>query len=375
MTEIGFQKLEQSNVKNFQDLQNEIIKTNKCCACGACIAYCESQSFDVSEMNGYIPEFKSEKSVNNCTKCGICYYICPQTNILLKELNDTYCIEDKIGHISKIFAAKTTDLALEKVGQDGGVVSAILTFLFEKHKIDAAIVSEYNANFEPVPKIIFDKEDLFKSAGTRYSISPQIFPLKNLYTIPQEILMKKEIFDIDQLRIAFIGTPCQCRAVSKMKFLFVKPAHVIKYIIGLFCYENFIHSQLYDILERETKVDPTNIKKTWIKKNFFIQTKDNKEFEIDIKTLNAAVRNNCLECDEFTGRFTDISIGASGAPEGYSMILIRTDNGEKVINNMLSKGILEQFIVPFNKTIEWKNKKLDWFNKLISLKNKQQNLY
>ncbi|MFX0035217.1 MAG: Coenzyme F420 hydrogenase/dehydrogenase, beta subunit C-terminal domain [Candidatus Hermodarchaeota archaeon] len=371
MTELGFQKLEQSNVKNFQDLQNEIIKTNKCCACGACIAYCESQSFDVIEMNGYIPEFKSEKSVNNCTKCGVCYYICPQTNILLKELNDTYCIEDKIGHISKIFAAKTTDLALEKVGQDGGVVSAILTFLFEKHKIDAAIVSEYNANFEPVPKIIFDKEDLFKSAGTRYSISPQIFPLKNLYTIPQEILMKKEIFDIDQLRIAFIGTPCQCRAVSKMKFLFVKPAHVIKYIIGLFCYENFIYSQLYDILQRETKVDPTNIKKTWIKKNFFIQTKDNKEFEINIKTLNAAVRNNCLECDEFTGRFTDISIGASGAPEGYSMILIRTDNGEKVINNMLSKGILEQFIVPFNKTIEWKNKKLDWFNKLISLKNKQ----
>jgi len=128
---------------------------------------------------------------------------------------------------------------------------------------------------------------------------------------------------------------------------------------------------LYDILKRETEVHPTKIKKTWIKKNFFIQTKDDKEFEIDINTLDPAVRNNCHECDEFTGRFTDISVGASGAPEGYSMTLIRTDNGEKVINNMLSKGIIEQFIVPVNNAIEWKNKKLDWFNKLIALKNKK----
>ena len=371
MTESTSQKFFSKEVKTFEDLNNEIIKSNKCCACGACIAYCESQGFDVIEMIEYIPKFKSEKNADNCTKCGVCYYICPQTKILLKELNDTYSIEDNIGNIVKILAAKATNSTLGKAGQDGGVVSAILVHLFEKHKIDAAIVSEFDNNFKPIPKIIFDKEDLFKSAGTRYSISPQIFPLKNLYTISKEILIKNEIFEIDQLRIAFIGTPCQCRAVSKMKFLNVKPAHVIKYIIGLFCFENFIYSQLYDILKRELKIDPSNIKKTWIKKNFFIQTKDNKEFEVDIKTLNPAVRNNCHECDEFTGRFTDISVGASGAPDGYSMILIRTANGENVINNMLSKGVIEQFIIPFNKTVEWKNKKIDWFNKLISLKNQK----
>ena len=141
--------------------------------------------------------------------------------------------------------------------------------------------------------------------------------------------------------MAFIGTPCQCRAINKMKFLYIKPAHVIKYVIGLFCFENFIYTQLYDILKRETRVYSTNIKITWIKKNFFFQTKDNKEF-----------------------------VGASGAPKGYSMILIRTNNGEKLVNNMLSRGIIQQYVVPFNKTIEWKNKKLNWYNKLISLKRR-----
>ncbi|MFX1391753.1 MAG: Coenzyme F420 hydrogenase/dehydrogenase, beta subunit C-terminal domain [Promethearchaeota archaeon] len=370
MTESEFLKLSQGKVKSFEDLENEIIRSNKCCACGACISYCECQAFDVIEMNQYIPMFKSEKSINNCTNCGVCYYICPQTSVLSRELNDLYKIEDDIGHLTKFLAAKTTNTTLEKFVQNGGVVSAILTYLFDRHKIDAAIVSEFSNNFEPVPKIIFDKEELFKSAGTRYSISPQIFPLKDLYNLPQEILVKNKIFDIDQLRIAFIGTPCQCRAVSKMKFLGVKPAHVIKYIIGLFCFENFIYSQLYDILKIETKVYPSNIKKTWINKNFFVKTKDNKEFEIDIKTLNPAVRKNCYECDEFTGKCTDISVGGSGAPEGYSMILTRTQKGEKVINSMLSKGIIEQYIVPFNKTIEWKYKKLGWYKKLISLKER-----
>ncbi|MFW9819255.1 MAG: Coenzyme F420 hydrogenase/dehydrogenase, beta subunit C-terminal domain [Candidatus Thorarchaeota archaeon] len=370
MTELAYKKHFQNDVKTFEDVKNEVIERNKCCACGACIAYCESQGFDVIEMNGDIPEFKSKKSIDNCTECGVCYYICPQTKILKKELNEAFSIDDSIGNIIKVLAAKTTISSLDKIWQNGGVVTAILTYLFDKHKIDAAIVSEFDMNFQPVPKIIFDKKDIVKSAGTRYSISSQISPLKNLYTIPKEILKNKEIFDVDQLRMAFIGTPCQCKAVSKMKFLHVKPAHVIKYIISLFCFENFLYTQLYDILKKETEVNPAKIKKTWIKKNFFLQTKDNKKYEIDIRILDPAVRNNCRDCNDFTGRFADISVGASGAPEGYSMILVRTDTGEKVINKMLSNRIIDQFIVPSKNIIEWKNKKIDWYKKLISLKIK-----
>ena len=357
--------------KTFKDLEKEVIQVNLCCACGACIAYCESQSFNVIEMDDYTPKFKSEKNADNCKECSICYYICPQTSTLSEKLQDSHCIEDEIGHIIKILAAKTTDAAIEKVGQDGGIVSTLLTYLFEYRKIDAAIVSEYNENFEPIPKIIFDKENLLKSAGTRYFISPQILPLKDLYNISLEILNKKHIIDIDQIRIAFVGTPCQCRALSKMKLLHIKPAHVIKYIISLFCFENFNYKQLYDILKKETKVELKDIQKTWIKKNFFIKTKNNKEIEVNIKTLDPAVRKHCQDCDEFTGKFSDISIGAAGAPKGYSMILVRTEISEKLINSMLSEGYIQQFIVPVDQNIQWKDRKLNWFKKLISLKIKK----
>ncbi|MFX1259433.1 MAG: Coenzyme F420 hydrogenase/dehydrogenase, beta subunit C-terminal domain, partial [Promethearchaeota archaeon] len=310
-------------------------------------------------------------NAENCTECGVCYYICPQTSTLLEKLNKAHGVEDEIGYFIKFLAAKTTDEAIEKVGQDGGIVTTILTYLFNHHKIDAAIISEFDINFKPIPKIIFDKKDLLKSSGTRYSVSSQILPLKNLYNISQEILENKGIFDIDQLRVAFIGTPCQCRAINKMKFLHIKPAHVIKYVFSLFCFENFDYNQLYDILKKETKVKPSDIKKTWIKKNFFIRTKNNEEFEVNIETLNPAVRNHCHECNEFTGRFSDISIGASGAPKGYSMIIIRTKNGEEIINSVLSRGLIEQFIVATDQNVEWKNRKLSWFKKMISYKNKK----
>lgn len=358
-------------IKTFRDLEKDVIKTNKCCACGACISHCESQSFDVIEMEGYTPKFKSDKNADKCTECGVCYYICPQTTTLMKELNEFHGIEDEIGHVIKVLAAKTTIAEIEKVGQDGGVVSTILSYLIDERKIDAAIVSEYDENFEPFPKIVFDKEDLSKSAGTRYSISSQILPLKNLYDISQEILEKKDILDIDKLRVAFVGTPCQCKAINKMKFLHIKPTHVIKYIISLFCFENFNYTQLYDILKKETEVKRPEIKKTWIKKNFFLITQDDREFEVNIKTLNSAVRDHCHECNDFTGKFSDISIGASGVPKGYSMIIIRTQNGETLINSALSSAVIEKYIVPAEESGEWKNKKLNWFKKLIAYKAKE----
>ncbi|MFW9882192.1 MAG: coenzyme F420 hydrogenase/dehydrogenase beta subunit N-terminal domain-containing protein, partial [Candidatus Thorarchaeota archaeon] len=217
MTESDSKEHIDISIKTFKDINDEIIKTNKCCSCGACIAYCESQNFNVIEMNEYRPSFKSEKNAYNCTECGVCYYICPQTTIFLEKLNDTYNVEDQIGYIIKILAAKTTNTIIAKVGQDGGVVSTILTYLFDKHKIDAAIVSEFDKKFKPIPKIVFNKDDLLKSAGTRYSISPQIIPLKDLYNVTQEILLKKRVFNIDQLCVAFVGTPCQCKAISKMR--------------------------------------------------------------------------------------------------------------------------------------------------------------
>lgn len=360
-------------IKTFKSLEDEIVTPKKCCACGACIAYCESQAFDVIEMKDYTPQFKTDKSEENCKECSYCYYICPQTDPLLDQLKVVHQVEDELGHILNVIAAKTTDSIIQKAGQDGGVVSTILTYLFDTNNIDAAVVSEYDENYEPIPKIIYDKEDLVKSAGTRYSISPNILPLKNLEEVAQEVIdHQKRIYDPDQIHLAFVGTPCQARAISKMKLLNLKPAHVISVVMSLFCFENFDYAKLMDILKEKTNVDPSNIKKTNIKKNFFVTSKQDEVFEVGIKEVDDAVRNHCHECDEFVGRYSDISIGASGAPTGYSMIITRTDKGQNLIDSLISSGYIEKYEAPLDKFAEWQPKKVNWFRKMTALKTKSQ---
>ena len=53
MADILPKKTVLKDVKVFKDLEEEIIKTSKCCACGACVAYCQSQQFDVIKMVKY----------------------------------------------------------------------------------------------------------------------------------------------------------------------------------------------------------------------------------------------------------------------------------------------------------------------------------
>ena len=358
-------------VKVFVSLNREIIKTELCCACGACVAYCDSQDFNVIKMENFIPQYKSNETKRNCTLCGICYSICPQTNTLEEELNESLMIEDGIGRITNLLVAKTTNDSIKGVGQDGGIVTTALEYLFDKDIIDAAIVSIYDKDLKPTPKIIFNKEDLIKSAGTRYSVSSQILPLKNLYRIPQDIQKEKEIHDIDQLKIAFVGTPCQAKAIRKMQYLNIKPAHVVKYIIGLFCFENFHYEKLYELLEKETNVKPSNMKRTFIDKKFFVHTDDNKEFEVVLKNLDPAVRKNCLNCEDFTAKYSDISVGSVGAPKGYSMIVIRNEKGQELIDNLLKYNYIEQSSIPIEDSKEWMEKKKSLFKRMISIKKKK----
>jgi len=364
-------KITGPEVKTFKDLADEIIKQSKCCACGSCVAYCESQSFNVITMENHFPRFKSEETIDNCKECGICYYICPQTPPILELIEQSHEIQDKLGKILSIQALRTTKKELEDVRQDGGIVSTILEYLFDKSEIDAAIVSEYDEQLQTIPKIIFNKDELVKAAGTRYSISSQVLPLKDLYQLTPDFLWEKGIVEIDQLRIAFVGTPCQVRAIAKMKQLSIKPAHLIKLVISLFCFENFNHDELYEILTKETNVKPTEIKKTWIKKNFFIKDNKGNKHEVDIKKLDPAVREHCLSCDDFTGKFSDISVGASGAPEGFSMVVVRNEKGQKVINGLIKDGYAKPYSVPLDQINEWKIKKINRLNKMISLKIKK----
>ncbi|MGV9198332.1 MAG: Coenzyme F420 hydrogenase/dehydrogenase, beta subunit C-terminal domain, partial [Promethearchaeia archaeon] len=62
-------------------------------------------------------------------------------------------------------------------------------------------------------------------------------------------------------------------------------------------------------------------------------------------------------------------VGASGAPQGYSMIIIRTETGEKLVNHALANKYIERYVVPPEESQAWKEKKKNWFKKMVSFKS------
>ncbi|GAH18690.1 unnamed protein product, partial [marine sediment metagenome] len=69
MEEVKSKNLLLKEIKTFKELEKEIIDNNKCCACGACVAYCTSQGFDVIKMDGNKPIYITDANIDNCKEC------------------------------------------------------------------------------------------------------------------------------------------------------------------------------------------------------------------------------------------------------------------------------------------------------------------
>ncbi|NVM27675.1 MAG: Coenzyme F420 hydrogenase/dehydrogenase, beta subunit C-terminal domain [Candidatus Helarchaeota archaeon] len=320
-------------VKIFEDLEKEVVNRDLCNLCGACLAVCTSNEIKALSIEDGKPRYiDASKDLSKCLDCGICYLVCGQTAELNTEIDDLYSVKPPIGSYKYLTSARTTNPEIQQVAQDGGVVTSILKYLLERNLIDGAIVNQPTGDWVSKPQIITSIQELIQSAGTRYSTIPSVQELGNY-----------KILDKDEPRLAFVGCPCQIQTIRKMQVMKARPGIFVKYLIGLFCMENFNYDTLIKgKIEKELKIDLSKVKKLNIKGNFFITLKDNSQIEIPLKDLSHLVRNNCHYCIDFTNHYADISIGGIGSPTGYSTVLIRTETGNALFSNMLIEKEIEE---------------------------------
>lgn len=343
-----------TEIKTFEDLEKEIIKPNICSLCGGCVAVCAINKIDAIEIADDKPKFvKSDQKI--CVDCGLCYHICPRTSVMLKQLEEGFASKEPIGAYKKLTWCHTNDPEIKDVCQDGGVVTSLVKYLFDTKQIDGAIVNVALSNWESSPLIITSSEQLLKSAGTRYSItsSLEVFQKPRTYSTSSEkiedvllssIFSLMEFSNFDHARFAFIGCPCHIRAIRKMQLMNVRPANTIKYVIGLFCMENFSYVALMkNKIEKQLKIKLNDIKKVNIKKNFIITLKDNSVKEIPLKDLKKEIRSNCLFCPDFSNVYADISVGGISAPPKNSTVIIRTEKGENLFGEALYGGYISEY--------------------------------
>jgi len=333
-----------------ESLATDVIESGKCLSCGACVVVCPFDCLEYGE--------KEPRLIKECKVCGICAQVCPQYEWSLSKAESFVFgrerrSEEEFGVYRRLVIAQAKDDRILKVCQDGGAVTVLLSFALENGLIDSAIVAGISREkpFHPSPKLAVTPEEILECAGTRYSYSP------NILALTEGVKQKK-------VSIAFVGTPCQIRAIRNMQMAGLKRYTIpLRFLIGLMCSECFTYDGLMKKhIHEKLGIDLNGIRKINIKGKMLVTT-DYGVKTIPLAEIKQYARKNCSFCDDFSSELADISVGGLGL-NGWTFVIIRTEKGEELFSNAEKAGVIK------TRNVDEEPNALNLLNKL-SLKKKQ----
>jgi len=334
-----------------ESLQENVIQKEICAGCGACILVCPFTCLEYFE--------EKPSLIKKCEICGICPKVCPRYDLSQAALEKLVFErerkqEEEFGVYKRLVVAQASDNNILRTCQDGGVVSALLTFALNNGIIDGAIVSAKSNEkpLFPIPKLASTPQEILECAGTRYTYSP------NLLALQEAVKLKKK-------SLAFVGPPCQVQAVRKVEVVPLKKySSMIKFTVGLMCTEAFTYKGLIqNHIQGKLGVNPEEIKKINIKGKVLVTTKSGEVKAIPLAEAKQYTRKGCVPCTDFSAELADISAGGLGLSD-WTFTVIRTQKGEELFNSAEKAGVLR------TRPVEEERAALDLLVKLSRRKRK-----
>jgi len=192
----------------------------------------------------------------------------------------------------------------------------------QKGMFDSAVVFHRKEGYVAEAVVAENVDDIIKAKGTKY-MRVKMIPVLN------DLIAK------GKTKIAIIGTPCEIRAARKIQqVLLPKKPDLQLTLVGLFCFEAFDYEKLKAAIQKLLGIDLDSVEKTQIHKGKFIATVNGKDYSLPVRELGVAVEHGCPFCDDFTNKYADVSVGSVGSPEGYSTVIVRSEIGEKLLENL-----------------------------------------
>jgi len=87
-------------------------------------------------------------------------------------------------------------------------------------------------------------------------------------------------------------------------------------------------------------VDINQLDKLDVSDTFNIYAAGNK-LSFPITEAKSCVPRHCLVCQDFAAELADIAIGSGGSAGGWSTVIIRTEEGERVFAGVAEDGLVE----------------------------------
>jgi len=310
------------------ELKTQVQNRNMCTACGACASLCP-----------YIYAVREKVAV--IYPCGLaegnCYRVCPRTPTDLGELDRQVFGASRADHVlgehSAIYYSRAQDSEISARAQYGGTVTALLAFLLQQGRIDAALAVRRNGAALSEPAVAATAEDLLACAGSKYSACP------SLSALPQAVREGRR-------RLAVVGRPCQVTALRKMQglaqeqqFSRLPAAKLDLFVIGLFCFWALTPG-FYGFLAE--KAGPEEIWKVDIPvEGLKITFTSGKELLVPVDEVRPFIRPACLECFDPTAELADVSVGSTEFDPAWNTLIVRTSAGRTLVEEARAAGVIE----------------------------------
>jgi len=240
--------------------------------------------------------------------------------------------EDGFGKYRSAVSARATTTEIRERAQDGGVVTALLYHALEKNEIDGAVLTRRaDIEWHADQFVATTKEDILCAAGSVYALSPSVFQLKD--AVRENALEN----------VAYVGLPCQAVAVRKMQLYPFGGRHVgdkVRYVIGIFCSENFPHEGMRGIAEGYGGIPLKDVEKIHLSGGKFMVESETST-GVPIKKAARYAQDGDHVCPDLTAEYADISVGSVGSEPGWNTVFIRTRRGEKLFGGAIADGLLE----------------------------------
>jgi coenzyme F420 hydrogenase subunit beta len=326
-------------------LKAEVIDTGLCTGCAGCVISCPHDVIGYHHEQGQYRPFHLEEELgpDDCVHgqkgCTSCTRACPRFRMWEPQADDHLFgrvrTDDEVAGIySDILLTRASDETVHRMGQDGGLVSAILLWAMEHDYIDASLVSYLeggadSGSWKAVPGVAATKEEVLAAAGSRYTYSA------NTLAIDQAL-------EAGHNRLALVGMSCQSSVPPVMWSRKIgKISKPIVFNLGLLCSKTFDDSIFEELFWAKYRLKRSDMVKMNIKGVFQIWMRNGDYHEINLKECHAWTREGCLHCPDFAAEHADISCGGIGENSDWTLTIIRTDLGREIINRMIADGSIE----------------------------------
>ena len=310
-----------------------------CTGCGVCAGICPTDAISMTETPGGLLEPVID--ADTCTACGICLAVCSGAGLIAPP--DAQTMRDLSGPIRAAYLAYATDETVQRNGQSGGVVSALLIHGIETGGIPAAAVTRMpqDGSLRPVTEIVDTPDGIRLAQLSKYCPVPaaQVIRAVREHSAP----------------VALVGLACHLHGVSNAAEILPGLHDRVCMTFGLFCAGTMSYGAVNWLLRKSGLNDGEavdfafrdNTRRGW-PGDVSIRAKDGRVLHLD-RLWRQACRAaftpaRCRLCFDKLNVLADLSFGDPWAirhdPAGAAVILVRSKRGAALVQSAIEAHAL-----------------------------------